>query len=129
MFISSRNMKMSLEDKEKVIATSLPSVFPWRGKHNPRVEVTFPELTWKCPRQAYPDFGKITIMYVVNRDVLELKSFKLWCNSFRDRYIGHEKVADEIHNTLKELLQPILITTTLEINPRGNVKSTITICG
>ena len=112
---------------EEMIRNAKPESFPWRGKNHPTVTLFFPELTWKCPRQAYPDFGKLSVSYVPCQKILEMKSFKLYLNSFRDRYIGQERVPDEIFEALWELLNPHVIKLDLKVSPRGNMKNHIKI--
>lgn len=115
------------EELEKLNAEAKPKSFPYRGKSSPTIKLYFPELTWKCPLQAYPDFAKFYLTYIPKEEVVELKSLKLWLNTYRDKYIGHEKIADEIFDTLWELMTPKEMELRLDINPRGNLKSEITI--
>lgn len=113
-------MKELRGDKE--IGEARPISFIRKLNHSPIVHIHFPELTWKCQEQGYPDFARITIRYTPQIRHLELKSLKLWLNSFRDRYIGYEKLIDEIFDTLWRELMPMYLYVRLDINPRGNVK-------
>ena len=60
------------------------------------VSISSPEFTAICPFSDWPDFGTVTIEYVPNKVCLELKSFKLYINAFRDIKIFHEAVTEVI---------------------------------
>jgi 7-cyano-7-deazaguanine reductase len=91
------------------------------------IEITFPEFTCLCPRSGYPDFATIKIRYIPDEKIVELKSLKLYLNSYRSRYISHEAATNEIYNKLYELLKPRFLEVIGDFNPRGNVKTIITV--
>lgn len=89
------------------------------------IEITYPEFTCLCPRSGYPDFATISIVYVPDRKVVELKALKLWLNSFRDESISHEAVTNLIFDQLKKDLKPRKLDVVGDFNVRGNVKTVI----
>ncbi len=89
------------------------------------VEISFPEFTCLCPRSGYPDFATILVTYIPDLKVVELKSIKLYFNSYRDVGISHEGVINKIYTDLKEALQPRFIEVIGDFNPRGNLKTVI----
>jgi len=100
----------------------------WENPHPDRdylIEIYFPEFTCLCPRSGYPDFAKIYIKYVPDRWIVELKSLKLWLNKFRNRYISHEAVTNEIYNELYNLLKPRYLEVVADFHPRGNVHTLV----
>ena len=54
------------------------------------IEINFNEFTCLCPRSGYPDFATIKIRYTPHKKIVELKSLKLYLNSFRSAHISHE---------------------------------------
>src|SRR6187551_894003 len=54
------------------------------------------EFTSVCPKTGQPDFGIVTIRYVADQKCLELKSLKLYLQSYRNRGIFYEAVTNEI---------------------------------
>ncbi|MGB9710905.1 MAG: preQ(1) synthase [Thermodesulfovibrio sp.] len=90
-----------------------------------RIEISFPEFTCLCPRSGYPDFATIRISYIPDKKIVELKSLKLYLNSYRDKYISHEAVTNKIYEDLYNLLQPRALEVIGDFNPRGNVKTVI----
>ena len=101
----------------------------WPNKHtkNYTINIELPEFMCRCPRSGYPDFATITLTYVPNSVVVELKALKLYINTFINRYISHEDAANEIYDTLYRKLQPKKMKIVANFNPRGNVHTIITI--
>jgi len=91
------------------------------------ISITFPEFTCLCPRSGYPDFATIKINYIPDKFIIELRSLKLWLNKFRNRYISHEAAANEIYDSLYEILKPRYLEVIADFNPRGNVHTVITV--
>lgn len=90
-----------------------------------RVEISFPEFTCLCPRSGYPDFATIKINYIPDEYVVELKSLKLYLNSYRDKHYMHEEATNRIYEDLKKLLKPRYLEVIGDFNPRGNVKTIV----
>ena len=74
-----------------------------------RIEVhfTIPEFTAICPFSDFPDFATLKLMYVPNRRCIELKSLKLYINSFRDVKIFHEHVVNKILDDFVAACDPL----------------------
>ncbi len=100
----------------------------WKNPHPERdynIDISFAEFTCLCPRSGYPDFATIKIDYVPDKYIVELKSLKLYMNSFRNEGISHESATNQIFNDLKKLLKPRHLEVIGDFNPRGNVKTVI----
>ncbi|MBI4689051.1 MAG: NADPH-dependent 7-cyano-7-deazaguanine reductase QueF [Nitrospirae bacterium] len=89
------------------------------------INIGFPEFTCLCPRSGYPDFATININYRPDKKIVELKSLKLYLNSYRSRYISHEEVTNKIYAELKKRLDPRSLEVIGDFNPRGNVKTVV----
>ncbi len=89
------------------------------------IDISYPEFTCLCPRSGYPDFATMTITYVPDKKVVELKSLKLFLNSFRDKEESHEASTNIIFDALKESLAPRHLDVVGDFNVRGNVKTVI----
>jgi 7-cyano-7-deazaguanine reductase len=89
------------------------------------IHFEIPEFTCLCPRSGYPDFATIVIDYVPEGSIVELKSLKLYINSYRNRGISHEAVANAILDDLARTLAPRWMRVVAEFNVRGNIKTTI----
>jgi 7-cyano-7-deazaguanine reductase len=103
-------------------------LLPWDNpspERDYKIEISFPEFTCICPRSGYPDFATIKINYVPAEKIVELRSLKLYLNSFRDRGISHEAATNEIFSEIKDALSPKELEVTGDFNVRGNVKTII----
>ena len=90
------------------------------------VEFTCPEFTCICPKSGFPDFATIKIKYIPDEFCVELKSLKLYINSFRARKVFHEDVTNEILDDLVKLLDPHEIEVIGDFNVRGNIHTLVT---
>jgi 7-cyano-7-deazaguanine reductase len=117
--------KMKYGEKEAELE-SWPNPCPERDYD---IEISFPEFTCLCPKSGYPDFATIGITYVPDRFIVELKSLKLYLNSYRDRYISHEEATNKIFSDLMEVLSPHYIKVEGDFHPRGNVHTVIKVEG
>lgn len=89
------------------------------------VEITFPEFTCLCPRSGYPDFATFHVTYVPDQSIVELKSLKLYLNSYRDRSISHEEATNRVFSDLMETLKPRSLAVVGDFHPRGNIHTVI----
>lgn len=112
---------------EKIIAENKLERFPNRTLvRKYTVDFTCPEFTCVCPMSGFPDFATIKIKYVPHKWCVELKSLKLYINSFRDKHVFHEDVTNVILQNLIDLLDPWEITVVGDFNVRGNIHTVIT---
>lgn len=93
--------------------------------HDYVITMEFPEFTCLCPRSGYPDFATIKVEYIPDEYVIELKSFKLYLNRYRNRHISHEDATNYIYTDLKKTLKPKFIQVIGDFEPRGNLKTAI----
>jgi len=114
---------------EKIIKKAVLEI--WDNPHPERdyeINISFPEFTCLCPRSGYPDFATIKINYIPDKKIVELKSLKLYLNSFRTTYISHEDVTNVIYTELEKKLRPKFLEVIGDFNPRGNVKTIVRVC-
>lgn len=91
------------------------------------IHLEFPEFTSLCPRSGYPDFGTIIIDYIPDKKIAELKSIKLYINSFRNLYISHEETTQEIYKKLSSEIGPKQLRVIGDFKRRGGVKTVVSI--
>ncbi len=85
-----------------------------------------PEFTSRCPVTGQPDFGTVRIEYTPDRLCVELKSLKVYLQSFRECGIFYEAVTNRLLDELVAVLQPRWMRIQTDWNPRGGMRSTIT---
>lgn len=95
------------------------------------VEHISDEFTSVCPKTGHPDFGVVTIRFQPRpaRDggvCVELKSLKLYYQSFRNEGIFYEAVTNTIRDHLAAAMQPAWLEVVTDWRGRGGIRSRIT---
>jgi 7-cyano-7-deazaguanine reductase len=111
--------------REEIEANQLE---PWPNPKPERdyiIHFEIPEFTCVCPRSGFPDFATIVIDFTPGPSVVELKSLKLYINSYRDRAISHEGATNQMLDDLIAALQPRWMRVVAEFNVRGNIKTVV----
>ncbi len=92
-----------------------------------RIEISFTseEFTAICPFSDFPDFATLHLRYVPHRRCIELKSLKLYINSFRDVKIFHEHVINQIRQDFVAACDPLELTIEGDFHVRGNIKTIV----
>jgi 7-cyano-7-deazaguanine reductase len=83
------------------------------------------EFTSVCPMTGHPDFGRVVLRYVADKRCLELKSLKLYYQSFRNRGIFYEDVTNCLLNDLVAVTAPRWMVVRTEWTGRGGIHSNI----
>lgn len=107
---------------EDTIQTDFLETIDYDG--NPQ-EVTYEtdEFTAVCPFSGLPDIGKVVIVYIPGRFLVELKSLKYYFISFRNVGIYQEAATNRIYNDLNRLLKPKYLMVKTVYNIRGGITS------
>jgi len=111
---------------------------------NPKLLETFPsptdspftvehiadEFTSRCPKTGHPDFGVVTIRFqprpaAAGGTCVELKSLKLYYQSFREEGIFYEAVTSQIRDDLAAAMNPAWLLVKTDWRGRGGIRSTI----
>ena len=89
------------------------------------VEFEMPEFTAICPFSDFPDFAIIKLKYVPNERCIELKSLKLYINSFRNVKVFHEHVINMILDDFVAACDPLRVEIEGDFHVRGNIKTVV----
>jgi 7-cyano-7-deazaguanine reductase len=90
------------------------------------IQHTCPEFTSVCPKTGQPDFGTIRVTYVPDRRCVELKSLKLYLQSYRSKGIFYEDVINVILDDLVTAMRPRRLTVEGDFRARGGISSVVT---
>src|SRR4026207_1007848 len=90
-----------------------------------RINFEIPEFTAICPFSDFPDFATIRLEYVPNERCIELKSLKLYINSFRSVKIFHEHVINIILDDFVAACDPPRVDIEGASHVRGNIKTIV----
>jgi len=90
------------------------------------------EFTSVCPMTGHPDFGVVTLRYCPkpakeSGQCVELKSLKLYYQSFRNEGAFYETVTNLIHDDLVKLLDPLWLEIETSWKGRGGIRSVISV--
>jgi len=80
-----------------------------------------------CPMTAHPDFGVVTVKYIPGEICVELKSLKLYLQSFRNEGIFYEAVTNQIADDLDDAMKPAWMQIETNWKGRGGIRSVITV--
>ncbi|PYS98611.1 MAG: NADPH-dependent 7-cyano-7-deazaguanine reductase QueF [Acidobacteria bacterium] len=89
------------------------------------IEFEMPEFTAICPFSEFPDFAIIRLKYVPNERCIELKSLKLYINSFREVKVFHEHVINIILEDFVNACDPLKVELEGDFHVRGNIKTVV----
>lgn len=90
------------------------------------VEHVNDEFTSVCPKTGHPDFGRITVRYEPAAVCVELKSLKLYFQSFRNEGIFYEAVTNRLLDDFVTACRPARCKVTGAFTPRGGITTTVT---
>ena len=94
------------------------------------IEHVAEEFTSLCPKTGHPDFGQVMLRYEpgagkTGGTCVELKSLKLYLQSFRNEGIFYEAVTNQIRDDLVALMEPTWLIVSTHWQGRGGIRSVI----
>jgi len=90
-----------------------------------KIEIVCPEFTSVCPKTGQPDFGTMVFEYTPGKLCVELKSLKMYLQSFRNEGIFYENITNTILDDFVAVVQPKWVLLTAKFTPRGGISSII----
>jgi 7-cyano-7-deazaguanine reductase len=99
--------------------------FPTPTKSPFVIEHISGEFTSLCPKTGHPDFGRIVLRYCPDQACVELKSLKLYYQSFRTEGIFYEAVTNRICEDLAAAMKPRWMQVITKWKGRGGIRSRI----
>lgn len=81
------------------------------------------EFTSVCPKTGHPDFATIVMSYIADEICVELKSYKLYLQSFRNEGIFYEAVTNRLLDDLAGALKPRWMRIETRWTGRGGISS------
>ena len=106
--------------------TSLLECFPSPSAVPFVIEHVSEEFTSVCPKTGHPDFGRVIVRYRPAKRCVELKSLKLYHQSFRNEGIFYEAVTNRMRDDLAAAMEPAWMQVITEWKGRGGIHSRIT---
>jgi len=123
--VNAQNLDIRSTPREEMNLFPLDSFeYEYRGREI-WVEFEIPEFTAICPFSDFPDFAVIRLKYVPNERCIELKSLKLYINSFREIKVFHEHVINIILEDFVRACDPLKVEIEGDFHVRGNIKTVV----
>lgn len=112
---------------ESAIDTGLLESIPFEYPDS-ETEVVYEtdEFTCVCPWTGLPDFGTVSISYMPDKSLVELKSLKYYLTSFRNVGIIQEHAVNRILKDLVNLVEPYSMLIEAEYSERGGIRTNAT---
>ena len=82
-----------MADNKRDLLETFENQFP---ESDYEIEIVCPEFTSVCPQSGQPDFATLTFTYTPGAECVELKSLKLYLQSYRNDGIFYEHVTNTI---------------------------------
>ena len=91
------------------------------------MEIVSSEFTTLCPlNPGQPDYATITIKYIPDQRIIELKSLKFYLTSYRMVEIFFEEATNRILDDLVDAVDPRKVDIIAQWNIRGGIGTKIT---
>lgn len=111
----------------------LLETFPTPSSRPIVIEHVNEEFTSVCPKTGHPDFGEVTVRYqpaaagtpAGQHGCVELKSLKLYFQSFRNEGIFYEAVTGTVRDDLAAAMSPVWLQVVTRWRGRGGIRSVI----
>ncbi len=110
-------------ESQEHIRSDLLETFPYEG---PRQRILYEtrEFSAVCPFNGLPDYAYLSVEYIPDRTIVELKSLKYYIVSFRNVGIFQEPATARLYRDLYALLQPQFLCVKTVYNVRGGIDAT-----
>ena len=117
----------SIEKPETIQTRMLdPIDYAYKGHRDIEITIRQPEFTSVCPMTGLPDFGTITIRYMPDGKIIELKSLKFYLLQYRNVGIFYEHLVNRILDDLAAILNPKWMEVQGSFTSRGGITSDVT---
>jgi len=83
------------------------------------------EFTSVCPITGHPDYAHIILTYIADEVCLELKSYKIYLQSYRNKGIFYEAVTNQLLDDLVAACNPRYMKIETRWSGRGGIRSTL----
>ena len=74
-----------------------------------------------------PDFGEVLLTFYPSKWTIELKSLKVYKDSFRDKPISYERLSNVMFEDIMNVYKPTRLRLMMRLRPRGGISSCLTI--
>ncbi len=119
--------RYDIEDVKSIdvdILETFPYEYPGRDVV---INIDTNEFTAVCPFSGLPDFAVIKVNYIPRKQIIELRSFKYYLQSYRNVGIYQEHAVNRILEDLVKCCNPKWMQVVADYNIRGGVHTVTSI--
>ena len=118
------SLKLSYKTRpQKDLLIAIPNPYPDREYEE---EMVSGEFTSLCPlNPGQPDYATLTIKYVPDKHIIELKSLKFYLTSYRMVEMFYEEATNRILDDLVKAVKPRRMEIVADWNIRGGIGTKI----
>jgi len=109
----------------KSVDISLLKSLPNPSQKAYEIKLKQPELTFLGVYEQ-PDFASLYLLFYPDKKIIELKSFKLYLQQYRNLIISYERLINVLYDDIKTVYKPKRLRIILDCNPRGGISSRLT---
>ena len=113
-------------NKKKWSDTSILKSIKNPSNKSYEIKIKAPEITFLGVKNQ-PDFAKMYLTMYPGERIIELRSYKLYLQQYRDKIISYERLINVIYDDLIEVYKPARLRLVIEFRPRGGISSKLTI--
>ena len=125
---SEKNVNYNIKTSDTIKIDLLTIIdYQYKAIRDVNITIQQPEFTSVCPMTGLPDFGCITIRYIPNNKIVELKSLKFYMLQYRNVGIFYEHVVNKILNDLVEVLNPKWMEVAGNFTARGGITTKVAV--
>jgi 7-cyano-7-deazaguanine reductase len=119
-----KNLKLEYKSyPQPELLIAMPNTCPEREYEE---EMVTGEFTTLCPlNPGQPDYARLTIKYIPDKQIIELKSLKFYLTSYRMVEIFFEEATNRILDDLVKVIKPKKMEIAAEWNIRGGIGTKI----
>ena len=120
-----RELKLKYKNyPQKELLIAMPNPYPDREYEE---EMVTSEFTTLCPlNPGQPDYATLTIKYIPDKKIIELKSLKFYLTSYRMVEIFYEEAVNRILDDLVKAVKPRRMEIMAEWSVRGGIGTKVT---
>jgi 7-cyano-7-deazaguanine reductase len=120
-----QSLKLEFKDKpQEELLIAIANAYPGRDYEEMTVSSEFTTL---CPlNPGQPDFATLTIRYIPDKKIIELKSLKFYLTSYRMVKIFFEEATNRVLDDLVAAVKPKKMEVIGEWNVRGGIGTMVT---
>ena len=116
-----------LKKQVTVLAMDIETFLNPNPERNYTIQHIQEEFTSTCPMTGHPDYATVVYSYVPDQVCVELKSMKLYLQSFRNKGIFFEAATNQIFDELDKVIQPRCARLETIWRGRGGIRSNVVV--